>query len=98
MRVVAGGSCRVPLGHEGCDGVRHLRRAARRLPRAMQVQPEHRVRIEQPNGFEFAVAEVGRGWSTTRGPVSYELADTYGQFARIHDPEGNAIELWEPPA
>lgn len=21
-----------------------------------------------------------------------------GQFARIHDPEGNAIELWQPPA
>lgn len=21
-----------------------------------------------------------------------------GMFARIHDPEGNAIELWEPPA
>lgn len=21
-----------------------------------------------------------------------------GQFARLHDPEGNAIELWEPPA
>ncbi len=21
-----------------------------------------------------------------------------GSFARIHDPEGNAIELWEPPA
>lgn len=20
-----------------------------------------------------------------------------GRFARIHDPEGNAIELWEPP-
>jgi predicted enzyme related to lactoylglutathione lyase len=20
-----------------------------------------------------------------------------GKFARIHDPEGNAIELWEPP-
>ena len=20
-----------------------------------------------------------------------------GQFARIHDPEGNAIELWQPP-
>jgi hypothetical protein len=45
---------------------------------------EHRVRIEQPNGFEFAVAEIGRGWSTTQGPISYELADTYGQFARIH--------------
>jgi predicted enzyme related to lactoylglutathione lyase len=23
---------------------------------------------------------------------------TVGRFARIHDPEGNAIELWEPPA
>jgi predicted enzyme related to lactoylglutathione lyase len=21
-----------------------------------------------------------------------------GNFARVHDPEGNAIELWEPPA
>jgi predicted enzyme related to lactoylglutathione lyase len=20
-----------------------------------------------------------------------------GRFARLHDPEGNAIELWEPP-
>ncbi len=23
---------------------------------------------------------------------------TTGRFARIHDPEGNAIELWEPPS
>lgn len=23
---------------------------------------------------------------------------TFGRFARIHDPEGNPIELWEPPA
>jgi hypothetical protein len=45
---------------------------------------EHRVRIEQPNGFEFAVAEIGRGWSKTNGPVAYELADSYGQFAEIH--------------
>lgn len=21
-----------------------------------------------------------------------------GHFARLHDPEGNAVELWEPPA
>ena len=45
---------------------------------------EHRVRIEQPNGFEFTVAEIGRGWSKTKGPLSYELSDTYGQFANIH--------------
>jgi predicted enzyme related to lactoylglutathione lyase len=24
--------------------------------------------------------------------------DEYGRFARVHDPEGNPIELWEPPA
>ena len=45
---------------------------------------EHRVRIEQPNGFEFTIAEIGRGWSKTEGPLSYELSDTYGQFANIH--------------
>jgi hypothetical protein len=45
---------------------------------------EHRVRIVQPNGFEFAEAEIGRGWSKTQGPVAYELADSYGQFANIH--------------
>ena len=45
---------------------------------------EHRVRIVQPNGFEFAEAEIGRGWSKSVGPVAYELDDTYGQFAHIH--------------
>jgi glyoxylase I family protein len=23
---------------------------------------------------------------------------SYGRFARIHDPEGNPVELWQPPA
>ena len=27
-----------------------------------------------------------------------ETMDGVGRFARIHDPEGNPIELWEPPA
>jgi hypothetical protein len=45
---------------------------------------EHRVRIVQPNGFEFAEAEIGRGWSKTKGPIAYELEDSYGQFAEIH--------------
>jgi hypothetical protein len=45
---------------------------------------EHRVRIEQPNGFEFLAAEIGRGWSKTEGPIAYELTDSYGQFANIH--------------
>jgi predicted enzyme related to lactoylglutathione lyase len=27
-----------------------------------------------------------------------EEMDGVGRFARVHDPEGNAIELWEPAA
>ena len=45
---------------------------------------EHRVRIVQPNGFEFSEAEIGRGFSKTMGPIRFELDDTYGQFAEIH--------------
>jgi hypothetical protein len=45
---------------------------------------EHRVRIVQPNGFEFFEAEIGRGFSKTMGPIRFELDDTYGQFAEIH--------------
>ncbi len=37
------------------------------------------------------------------GGIAIETRDEWdspetGRFARIHDPEGNAIELWEPPA
>lgn len=28
----------------------------------------------------------------------WDAAPEVGRFARIHDPEGNPIELWEPPA
>ena len=45
---------------------------------------QHRVRIVQPNGFEFAEAEIGRGWSKITGPISFTLEDTYGQFAHVH--------------
>jgi hypothetical protein len=45
---------------------------------------EHRIRIEPEGGFEFKVAEIGRGWARTAGPVTYELADSYGQFAELH--------------
>ncbi len=27
-----------------------------------------------------------------------EAMDGVGSFARIHDPEGNPLELWEPPS
>jgi hypothetical protein len=45
---------------------------------------EHRVRIDMPEGFEYALAEIGRGWANATAPLQLQLADTYGQFADIH--------------
>jgi len=30
------------------------------------------------------IAEIGRGWSKTSGPIKLDLADSYGQFANLH--------------
>lgn len=43
----------------------------------------HRARINLPDGFEYDVTEIGRGWSETRGPVQLSLADSNAQFAHI---------------
>ena len=45
---------------------------------------EFRGRINLPNGFEYLVAEMGRGWSKTQGAIALDLADSYGQFAELH--------------
>ncbi len=45
---------------------------------------EHRARIDLPHGFEYSLAEIGRGWTKTTHPFSVELSDSYGQFARLH--------------
>jgi hypothetical protein len=45
---------------------------------------EHRVRFDMPNGFEFTLAEAGRGWASTSGAIELELADSHAHFARLH--------------
>lgn len=45
---------------------------------------EHRARIQLPHGFEFAVAEVGRGWATTTGLIKLDLKDSRAHFADLH--------------
>ena len=44
---------------------------------------ESRAQIRLPNGFEYDVAELGRGWATTEGPIAIELADSHAHFAKI---------------
>lgn len=45
---------------------------------------ESRSRIELVGGFEYKVAEMGRGWSKTDGPIKLDLANSYGQFCELH--------------
>ncbi len=45
---------------------------------------EHRVRIDLPNGFEYRMAEIGRGFLKSGGAIAIELNDTYGQFNELH--------------
>lgn len=45
---------------------------------------EHRARIDLPKGFEYAMAEIGRGWSRTSGPIALDLEDSHAHFANLH--------------
>src|SRR4051812_10198375 len=51
----------------------------------------YRGRIDLPNGFEYAIAEIGRGWSKTSGPIALDLADSHGQFAHLHLSEHGVV-------
>jgi hypothetical protein len=37
----------------------------------------HLVRIDMVDGFEYTLAEIGRGWTKTAEPIKFELADSY---------------------
>lgn len=52
---------------------------------------ESRSQIRLPQGFEYDVAEVGRGWARTRGPIEIELADSHAHFAELHMTESGVI-------
>ncbi len=50
-------------------------------------------RVEDMDGFISGLRKAGIAVKTDPAWDSPEA----GRFARIHDPEGNPIELWEPP-
>lgn len=43
----------------------------------------HRVGIHLPNGFEYTLNEVGRGWSSSKGNVALNLEDSYAHWVDI---------------
>ena len=52
-------------------------------------------RVDDLDGLIAQLQSAGIAVETR--PDEWDTAET-GRFARIHDPEGNQIELWEPPA
>jgi hypothetical protein len=52
---------------------------------------EHRARINLPQGFEYDVCEVGRGWARTQGPIDVQLSDSHAQFAQLHLTESGVV-------
>lgn len=44
---------------------------------------ESRAQIHLPDGFEYDVSELGRGWAKTSGPVDVQLSDSHAHFAKI---------------
>ena len=52
---------------------------------------EHRVRIDMPDGFEYTLAEIGRGWTTTARPFAISLVDSHAQFARLHMTQSGVV-------
>lgn len=53
------------------------------------------LRVE---GLDDLVAELRAAGIMAERRADWDGDGSYGRFARIHDPEGTPIELWEPPA
>ena len=45
---------------------------------------DFRAQIRLPHGMEYTVAEMGNGTTKATGALSFELADSYGQFNIMH--------------
>ncbi len=52
------------------------------------------LRVE---GLEQMIADLRAAGIAVETRVDWDGDGSYGRFARVHDPEGNPIELWEPP-
>ncbi|RYC27330.1 DUF1326 domain-containing protein [Ciceribacter ferrooxidans] len=51
----------------------------------------HRARINLPQGFEYDVCEVGRGWGETKGPLALSLNDSHAHFSRLNMTESGVV-------
>jgi glyoxylase I family protein len=52
------------------------------------------LRVE---GLSDMMADMQAAGIAVETRADWDGDGSYGHFARVHDPEGNPIELWEPP-
>jgi catechol 2,3-dioxygenase-like lactoylglutathione lyase family enzyme len=52
------------------------------------------LRVDDLAGLIGALRAAGIAVETR---ADWDGDGSYGRFARVHDPEGNPVELWEPP-
>ena len=45
---------------------------------------DHRVRIDMPEGFEYALAEIGSGTTKATGAIKLDHQASHGQFNNLH--------------
>lgn len=50
------------------------------------------------DGLEALLSDLRSAGIDVITKPEWDATPEIGRFARIHDPEGNPIELWEPPA
>jgi hypothetical protein len=52
---------------------------------------EHQARIDLPHGFEYAVAEVARGWTKTSGTIALNIEDSHAHVAHLHMTQSGVV-------
>jgi len=54
----------------------------------------HRARIDMPDGFEYRIAEIGSGTTTTTGEISLKRSqNSHAQFAEMHLSNKGVVEV-----
>jgi len=52
---------------------------------------DHHVRIDMPQGFEYAVAEVGCGSGKASGAIAFNLENSHAHFAHLHMTQSGVV-------
>lgn len=60
------------------------------------LEKQHMLNL-RVTGLDALVARLEKAGIPAEGRAEWDGDGSYGRFARIVDPEGNHIELWEPP-